>query len=82
VSCEHADTVQDVQPRTDGCEECLASGDRNWLSLHMCTVCGHVGCCASSPGKHAKQHYEETGHPVIRSVRQGWLWCYPDKQYV
>jgi CPA1 family monovalent cation:H+ antiporter len=37
-----------------------------------------VGCCDSSPGKHATKHFHETQHAVMRSVMPGatWTWCY------
>ena len=41
--CAHLDQVQDVQPHTRGCEECLKTGDR-WVHLRLCLTCGHVGC--------------------------------------
>ncbi|WP_248963930.1 UBP-type zinc finger domain-containing protein [Sphaerisporangium perillae] len=61
----------------DGCEECLAEG-RRYVHLRKCVQCGHIGCCDSSPGRHATRHFEETGHPVMRSFQDGeaWLWCY------
>jgi len=65
-------------PRTpDGCEECLAQGSR-WVELRECRDCGHVGCCDSSPGRHATAHFKETNHPVMRSIEPGagWTWCY------
>ena len=48
----------------------------------MCLTCGHVGCCDSSPGKHATAHFEAAGHAVMRSIEPGatWAWCYIDKQ--
>lgn len=81
AGCPHLDEIKDVTPRADGCEECLKTGQR-WVAAHMCLTCGHVGCCVSSPGKHAKKHHLETGHPIIKSVERGWRWCYPDKTYV
>jgi pyruvate/2-oxoglutarate dehydrogenase complex dihydrolipoamide dehydrogenase (E3) component len=59
------------------CEECLKEGTR-WVALRECMTCGHVGCCDSSPGKHATRHFHETQHPVMRSVMPGdrWTWCY------
>ena len=47
----------------------------------MCLACGHVGCCDSSPNRHATKHFRSTGHPLIRSLEQGeeWLWCYLDE---
>ena len=69
----------DPQPaRTpNGCEECFAHGGR-WVHLRVCLLCGHVGCCDSSPGKHATAHFHATGHRVIRSFEPGedWGWCY------
>lgn len=82
-SCSHRDRIRDVEPRTEGCEECLESGD-GWVHLRMCTTCGHVGCCDSSKNRHARKHYGSTGHPVVRSAQPGetWLWCYADEVYV
>jgi CPA1 family monovalent cation:H+ antiporter len=79
--CEHlmeAPTL--VKPRTpEGCEECLRDGTE-WVHLRLCLSCGHVGCCDSSPYHHADTHFEETGHPVMRSFEphEHWRWCYVD----
>jgi uncharacterized UBP type Zn finger protein len=80
-ACTHLGEVRDVAPHPpNGCEECLRSGTR-WVHLRLCLECGHVGCCDSSPGKHATKHFHETGHPVIRSFERGedWGWCYVDE---
>jgi uncharacterized UBP type Zn finger protein len=44
----------------------------------MCLSCGTVGCCDSSPGRHATEHAEHSGHPVMRTIEPGesWRWCY------
>ena len=65
----------------DGCEDCLAVGKRDWVHLRFCQVCGRVGCCDNSPGKHATAHYRSTGHALIRSFEPGedWWWCYVDE---
>lgn len=78
--CEHLDTVQDVDPSAEGCEDCLATGGR-WVHLRMCQQCGHVGCCDSSPNRHATAHWRNAGHPIVRSYEPGedWWWCYPDE---
>jgi hypothetical protein len=71
-----------TQPRTPGtCQGCLELGEREWVHLRYCLACGYVGCCDSSPHKHATAHFEECGHPVIRSQEPGesWRWCYPDQ---
>ena len=79
MSCAHLGVVRDVQPRAMGCEECLKIGSR-WVHLRMCRSCGHVGCCDSSPNRHATAHFHETGHPIVRSIEPGesWSWCYVD----
>ena len=80
AGCTHLDHVHDVTPSAQGCQECLAAGDR-WVHLRVCLECGHVGCCDSSPNKHATRHYHATGHPVVRSIERGetWGWCYEDE---
>lgn len=80
ATCPHLKEARDVKPNTRGCEECLAAGEK-WVQLRMCLICGHVGCCDSSAGKHATGHFEATGHPVMRSIEPGqsWKWCYVDR---
>jgi uncharacterized UBP type Zn finger protein len=80
IRCTHLEWARHVAPRTpEGCEECLESGDR-WVHLRICLTCGQVGCCDSSPNRHATAHHQETGHPLIRSFEPGeqWAWCYVD----
>jgi uncharacterized UBP type Zn finger protein len=80
MHCSHLAQIHDVSPATpEGCEECLRAGSR-WVHLRLCLSCGHVGCCDSSPGKHATGHYRSTHHPLIRSYEPGedWAFCYPD----
>ncbi len=83
ASCTHVKDVRTVQPRTNGCEECLALGD-SWVHLRMCRTCGHVGCCDSSKNKHATKHFRATKHPIMQSVEPGesWSWCYVDQTEV
>ena len=78
--CSHLDSITAVVPSAPGCEECLATGG-TWVHLRMCQSCGHVGCCDSSPGRHATAHFRLTGHPVVRSFEPGedWFWCYVDE---
>jgi CPA1 family monovalent cation:H+ antiporter len=79
--CEHlVEATTTPTPRTpEGCEECLRDGF-DWVHLRLCMECGHVGCCESSPEEHATRHFEETGHPVMRSFEPGeaWRWCFVD----
>lgn len=62
------------------CADCVAAG-LSWVHLRLCTACGTIGCCESSPGNHAAAHHRSTGHPVMRSVEPGevWRWCYVDE---
>jgi hypothetical protein len=77
--CSHLDQAEDVKPGTDGCVDCLAMGGR-WVHLRLCMTCGHVGCCDSSPNKHATAHFHAVGHPLVESYEPGedWWWCYAD----
>jgi len=78
--CEHVSTIRPVLPSAPGCEDCLGAGRRDWVHLRLCMSCGHVGCCDSSPGRHATQHFLASAHPVVRSFEPGedWFWCYAD----
>jgi hypothetical protein len=80
-TCHHlADVDTAAAPSADGCEDCLRMGGR-WLHLRMCRDCGHVGCCDSSPNKHATAHFHASDHPVVSSFEPGedWWWCYADE---
>lgn len=79
--CAHASAVRPVRPSAPGCEDCLRTGAR-WVHLRLCMTCGHVGCCDSSPNKHATGHFHQTHHPVMRSLEPGeeWGWCFVDEQ--
>ncbi len=82
--CDHLADHHDrfVAPTSPhGCEECLRDGT-TWVHLRLCLDCGHVGCCDSSPGRHAEGHFHETDHPVMRSFEPGesWRWCFVDSQ--
>lgn len=80
VQCTHLATVADVEPSSPGCEDCLRMGGQ-WVHLRLCMHCGKVGCCDNSPNRHATAHFEETGHPLIRSAEpyEEWRWCYVDQ---
>ncbi|MDQ3083922.1 MAG: UBP-type zinc finger domain-containing protein [Thermoproteota archaeon] len=77
--CEHFGLVnQTIKPRTpSGCEECLQIGSE-WIYLRLCLSCGHVGCCDSSPTKHATKHFHKMEHPIVKSLEpcENWEWCY------
>ena len=77
--CQHFALARPVHPSSDGCEECLASGD-SWVHLRMCLMCGHVGCCDDSENKHAREHFGNSGHPIVVSLEAGedWVYCFQD----
>ncbi len=82
AACTHLDhvVVRDLPEAVEGCEDCLAAGGA-WVHLRICLECGHVGCCDSSPSRHASAHHHDTGHPIMRSIEPGeeWAWCFDDE---
>jgi monovalent cation:H+ antiporter-2, CPA2 family len=79
-TCAHLNQIRHVSARTQGCEECLASGD-SWVNLRLCMTCGHIGCCDSSRNKHATKHFHATRHAIMRSAepQEDWGWCFVDQ---
>ena len=82
TACTHLGqvAVHKLPTEVAGCEDCLRSGGK-WLHLRICLTCGHVGCCDSSPSRHATAHQCESSHPIVRSLEPGeeWSWCYADE---
>jgi hypothetical protein len=78
--CTHLNLINDVSPSAPGCEDCLRIGGW-WVHLRLCLTCGHVGCCDSSPNRHATKHSHAEGHPLIQSLEPGedWMWCNVDE---
>jgi uncharacterized UBP type Zn finger protein len=79
----HLAMVRPVLPRTpQGCEECLRSHTA-WVHLRLCLTCGHVGCCDTSPMRHARAHAASQRHPIVQSLQPGenWRWCYVHEDY-
>jgi hypothetical protein len=72
-----------VPPTGTGCVECNDVGGW-WVHLRRCAACGHIGCCDTSPAKHATAHFLETGHRFIRSFEPGesWYWDYVAEETV
>jgi hypothetical protein len=82
VSCQHiADAPVPAEVAVEGCPDCVAQGFTDWVHLRQCCDCGHVGCCDSSPRRHASAHFSSAGHPVMRSLEPGetWRWCFVDE---
>jgi uncharacterized UBP type Zn finger protein len=80
--CQHfLQKKENILSNTKHCEECKKE-HLPTVALRMCLTCGHVGCCDSSIGKHATKHFEETGHPVMKSTPEDiWKWCYIHEEY-
>ncbi|MDP9015631.1 MAG: UBP-type zinc finger domain-containing protein [Thermoproteota archaeon] len=82
-ACNHFKQVTEniSATTTKDCEQCIKEGTR-WVALRMCLSCGHVGCCDSSPGRHATRHFVDTDHPVMIALpNKAWRWCYIHKTY-
>ncbi|WP_321164009.1 Na+/H+ antiporter [Curtobacterium sp. S6] len=64
-------------PEAPVCQRCVDEGTHT-VALRMCLECGEIGCCDSSVGRHATEHFHRTGHPVMQSAEPGesWRWCY------
>ncbi|MGW4063155.1 UBP-type zinc finger domain-containing protein [Amycolatopsis sp. NPDC004747] len=71
-----------VPPSGTGCADCDAADPQGWwFHLRRCAECGHIGCCDSSPGRHASGHAAASGHRLARSFEPGeeWFWDYRDE---
>ena len=81
--CAHFEQATVFETDERVCSECVEMGS-GWVQLRLCLVCGHVGCCDSSPNRHATAHYRDTHDPVIRSIEPGaeWGYCYEDDLFV
>jgi uncharacterized UBP type Zn finger protein len=81
--CSHvtAETPRTTHRPVPGCEDCLKIGGQ-WVHLRECLTCHHVGCCDSSPNRHATHHAKATSHPLVASLEpnEHWAYCYPHDQ--
>ena len=82
-TCAHLDGMAVTEPATRECAECVAMGSR-WFHLRLCLNCGNVGCCDTSPNKHATAHAKSTQHPLVRSIEpeEVWVYCYADDLFM
>ena len=78
--CSHLDQIGDFPADGKVCPQCVALGD-SWMHLRQCLICGQVGCCDNSKNRHARKHWEQAGHPLVRSLEPGeeWKYCFPDR---
>ncbi|HET8663959.1 MAG TPA: Na+/H+ antiporter [Nocardioides sp.] len=77
-ACPDLDAYPAVEtPEDPECVDCLREGTA-WVALRQCLECGNIGCCDSSPRRHATAHFRESLHPVMESAEPGedWRWCY------
>lgn len=80
MACPHREAMDDIEPQAEVCQTCVKEGT-DWVSLRVCQTCGVVGCCDSGPG-HAREHWGETGHPIIKPLEGDWVWCYECDEYI
>lgn len=77
--CPHARRIEeDASSDAKSCQVCNADEH-----LRICLTCGAVHCCESHEA-HDTDHYEATGHPLIRPHRADYdfLWCYDCEAYL
>lgn len=76
--CPHVLEVKIVESDGTACSVC-----NDTEHLRQCTSCGQVFCCESSQA-HNKKHFEETGHPIIKShgAPYSFYWCYKCNGYI
>jgi CPA2 family monovalent cation:H+ antiporter-2 len=77
--CPHISEIRPILSSAPGCEDCLRI-ESTWVHLRVCLSCGHVGCCDSSPNRHARAHYSAADHPLAASAEPGetWAYCFHD----
>lgn len=87
-TCTHLNLIRVQRPsegEKDGaiCPECVKIGSW-WVHLRMCLTCGRVGCCDSSPNRHASGHARAERHPLVTSYEPGeqWVFCFADDAFV
>ena len=79
ITCTHLDQISDVTPAANGCG--LPFRGRRLGSSAPVYELRIVGCCDSSPNKHASAHTRATDHPIVESFEptEDWFWCYVDE---
>ena len=83
MKCKHTDQIKITKTEKHVCEDCVKTGD-TWVHLRLCLSCGHVGCCDSSPNRHARKHAHASGHAIVQSFEPGedWRYCFVDDMEV
>jgi len=79
-NCPHAVEMKILISEAKKCEKCEET-----TNLRLCTFCGRVFCCESHKA-HNREHFKETGHPIIVPLPAGtplsWAWCWVDNAYL
>lgn len=75
--CEDLVNLKNVVPEAEECTACEEIG-ATWVHLRVCMQCGNVGCCDDSEHRHARKHWHDEDHPVIRSMERSedWAFCF------
>ena len=88
MTCTHRETIEVAQLSEAAkgalaCEDCVREGTE-WVHLRQCLACGHVGCCDSSPKRHARAHARADDHPIVASAEPGerWRYCFADDEMI
>lgn len=79
TTCPHDPGIV-AEPQADRCQAACEYA----INLRMCTTCGYVACCESLAA-HNREHFEQTGHPIIKSLPFGprsFTWCWVCDRYV
>jgi uncharacterized UBP type Zn finger protein len=78
--CEHISELKIESSEKGECEVC---GEKE--NIRFCTSCGGAFCCESHKA-HNKEHFEKTGHPIIKpsptNPQLDWTWCWKDEAYL
>ena len=70
ATCTHLDQVEVPELPDAGRRLRGVPGRRRRLGAPAdLPECGKVGCCDTSPNRHASRHADEAGHPIMRSHR-------------
>jgi Zn ribbon nucleic-acid-binding protein len=73
----HEDIDPAVAPSGTGCADCDEEDPAGWwVHLRRCAKCGHIGCCDTSPARHATAHATATGHRFIQTFEPDEDWFY------
>jgi hypothetical protein len=69
--CSHLQTIREVTPSADGCEECLAIG-AEWVHLRLCLTWrprGLLRRLTQPPRDEALPRHQASDRPIVRAGR-------------